>query len=229
MNIKSTSISRTLGAVTNARDLDMVKMCATAMQSAPNVDRRAMTNSLVKHTVQVLMQLFRKIAQHGRKNAKTHKKTSGFEARQLVEQRTQCSTTSRESSGKRTGVTYAHAWVCVQTQTASNQTELTMPLDSKMPISVANVAHRKAQNSCSVQTETTNNKQLNKQATKVITKVSTVKINRPGLVSQPRRGAAKVPMILLVSSTGLVLSTMMAVMMMMVIRAKLSSPKKKAN
>ena len=48
----------------------MVKMRAIAMQSALNVDRRATTNYIVKlpyiaQTVQALMQLSQKIAQHG--------------------------------------------------------------------------------------------------------------------------------------------------------------------
>jgi hypothetical protein len=77
-------------------------------------------------------------------------------------------------------VTYAHA--CEQNQSVSTLTELTWPLDSKISIMVANVAQREAQNSCSVQTETTNNKQLNKQPAKSCYK-SLYSINRPGPAS----------------------------------------------
>jgi hypothetical protein len=70
-------MSRTLCTVTNARGLDMVKMRAIAMQSALNVDRRATTNYIVKlpyiaQTVQALMQLSQKIAQHGQDNERSH-------------------------------------------------------------------------------------------------------------------------------------------------------------
>jgi hypothetical protein len=112
-----------------------------------------------------------------------------YEARQLVEQRNKCSTTRGKTSGNRTGVTHAHAWV--QTQSASTQTDL----DSKIPVAVANVVPRKAQNSCDAQTETNtepssnqtnNNKTILQQKTNKLIQTS-IQNNRQQMCQRVKR------------------------------------------
>jgi len=120
---------------------------------------------------------------------KFERNISFFEARRLVE--------GQDTAGtKRPGVSYAKVATSTQTCSAATQTELTWPLDSKMPISVANLTVRKIQNTCSVQTETTSSgKPLSKSqtSTKVITD-NKAKTPKPGpasktLSNRSRKGA----------------------------------------
>lgn len=85
---------------------------------------------------------------------KCEKNVSFFEARKIVEQRATNSAGPTGAPGaKRAGVSYASATI-VQTRAATTQTDLTWPLDSKVPVAVCNVLPRKAVISCQSQTET---------------------------------------------------------------------------
>jgi hypothetical protein len=76
---------------------------------------------------------------------KFEKNISFYEAKQIVDK--------QENAGaKRPGVSYAKA-LSTQTCSAATQTDLTWPLDSKMPVLVADVATKKGPSSCYAQTE----------------------------------------------------------------------------
>lgn len=97
---------------------------------------------------------------------KFEKHISFYEARQIVEKRAQNSAANGAPNAKHPGVSYAKA-VRTQTRSIEIQTDLTWPLDCKLPVSVANVSQRKSKHNCSIQTESTSNdKQLNKQVAK---------------------------------------------------------------
>ena len=110
---------------------------------------------------------------------KFEKNISFYEARQIVEKRAHNNSAANgASSTKYPGVSYAKA-VSTQTRSIETQTELTWPLDCKLPVSVANVTQRKAKNNCSVQTEKNpTDTQLNKQAAKSNV-ASTTKKSKP--------------------------------------------------
>lgn len=81
---------------------------------------------------------------------KFERNISFWEARQIVEQRT---TTNAGTSGRRTGITYAQA--CREVSTATTQTELTWPLDSKLPILTTDITNTPITRNHSVQTLST--------------------------------------------------------------------------
>jgi hypothetical protein len=115
---------------------------------------------------------------------KFEKNISFFEARQIVEQRTKKTAAPTGATGAtRAGVLYSRAGV--KTSEAATQTELTWPLDSKMPVSVANVLPKKDVSSCISQTETPP-KTLDKQLGKVPKKFNSLAIaqsRKPGPAS----------------------------------------------
>lgn len=85
---------------------------------------------------------------------KFERNISFFDARQIVEQRNRGSqNTASGPNTTRPGVTYAHA--CVQTVSASTQTDLTWPQRSKLPIAVPNAAPRKQTSNSQSQTVNT--------------------------------------------------------------------------
>jgi hypothetical protein len=116
---------------------------------------------------------------------KCERNVSFFEARKIVEQRATNSAGPPGASGaKRAGVSYASA-AKVQTRASSTQTDLTWPLDSKMPVAVSNVLPKKAVSCCQSQTETTPTS-LDKRLGKVPTKFNNVTIaqnKKPGPAS----------------------------------------------
>jgi hypothetical protein len=80
---------------------------------------------------------------------KFERNISFYEARQIVEKRDHNNSAANGApSAKQPGVSYAKA-ASTRASTASTQTDLTWPLDSRLPISVANVEPHKARNSCS--------------------------------------------------------------------------------
>jgi hypothetical protein len=73
---------------------------------------------------------------------KYEKNISFFEAKQLVEQSAKyVSCPSGAPGARRAGMTYSKA--CVQTHEIATQTELTWPIESKMPMSIHNVVSQK--------------------------------------------------------------------------------------
>jgi hypothetical protein len=124
---------------------------------------------------------------------KYEKNISFFEAKQLVEKRN--SNTANPDTVKRPGMSYSKA-VCTQIS-SSTQTDLTWPLDSKVPIAVANVVPRKVRNTCDTQTETLiprpDAKQTNSTKGKELVKAKTVQKPGPAssktLTNRSRKGA----------------------------------------
>jgi hypothetical protein len=90
---------------------------------------------------------------------KFERNISFHEARQIVEKQAHNNSAANGvPSAKQPGVSYAKAASTrvstTSTQTISTQTELTWPLESKVPIAVSNVVPQKAASSCHSQTET---------------------------------------------------------------------------
>ncbi len=117
---------------------------------------------------------------------KFEKNISFFEARQLVEQRAKITAAPTGATGAtRAGVLYAKA-AKIQMHSTSTQTELSWPLSSKLPVSVANVEPQKARTSSSAQTDTPNTKTLENRLGKLPAKsstASTIKKTKPGPAS----------------------------------------------
>lgn len=102
---------------------------------------------------------------------KFEKNISFYEAKQIVDK--------QENAGaKRPGVSYAKA-VSTQTCSAATQTDLTWPLDSKMPVLVADVATKKGPSSCYAQTEPTK-----------IRPPTPIKVTTDNLAKTPKPGPA---------------------------------------
>ena len=117
---------------------------------------------------------------------KFEKNISFFEAKQAIEKQEKM---NNALGSKHPGISYAKAAKTL-TSTASTQTDLTWPLDSRMPVSVTNVAPLKKQSSTAAQTDA-------KQATSAKGKdlVKAKPVQRPGpafskpLTNRGRKGA----------------------------------------
>ena len=85
------------------------------------------------------------------------------------------------------GVSYAKA-VSTQTHTASTQTDLTWPLNSKLPVALTNVVSRKTTMNCSAQTDdSSSNKKANSQKTSTKSNsITNKKVQEPSKKSSNR-------------------------------------------